>query len=109
MYKHLVISAPYLELPEEFSLLELLQFHFKFKKPISGTGFEEMMEIMYLGNQQNKYINQFSSGMKQRLKIGLCVFSDVPLILFDEPTSNLDQNGVEWYLNMVETYCQEKL
>lgn len=108
MYKHLVISAPYLELPEEFSLLELLQFHFKFKKPISGTGFEEMMEIMYLGNQQNKYINQFSSGMKQRLKIGLCVFSDVPLILFDEPTSNLDQNGVEWYLNMVETYCQEK-
>lgn len=108
IYKHLVISAPYLELPEEFSLLELLQFHFKFKNPISGVSFEDMMEIMYLENQQNKSISQFSSGMKQRLKIGLCVFSDVPLILFDEPTSNLDQKGVEWYLKMVEKYCEEK-
>ncbi|TVP52180.1 MAG: ATP-binding cassette domain-containing protein [Mongoliibacter sp.] len=108
LYKYLVISAPYLELPEEFTLLELLHFHFKFKNPIPGIGFSEMMEIMYLDNQQHKSISQFSSGMKQRLKIGLCVFSDVPLVLFDEPTSNLDQKGVEWYLNMVEAYCKEK-
>mgnify|MGYP005751537757 CR=1 FL=1 len=72
IYHHLVISAPYLELPEEFTLLELLKFHFKFKKPIQNWNFEQMMERMYLAEHQHKSINQFSSGMKQRLKIGLC-------------------------------------
>lgn len=104
IFNHLVISAPYLELPEEFRLLEMLQFHFKFKKPLNGMSYEEMMERMYLNEHQSKPINQFSSGMKQRLKLGLCFFSDVPLILLDEPTSNLDEKGVYWYLEMMGAF-----
>jgi ABC-type multidrug transport system ATPase subunit len=104
IFKYLVISAPYLELPEEFSLNELLTFHFKFKNSHANMGFEEMADIMNLKPQWNKSISQFSSGMKQRLKLGLCFFSDVPLILLDEPTSNLDLNGVNWYLEMIEKY-----
>ncbi len=103
-YKLLVISAPYLELPEEFNLQELLRFHFKFKKPLENLSHEKMMEIMYLKDHQNKPLNQYSSGMKQRLKIALCFFSDVPLILLDEPTSNLDQNGIQWYFEVVKQY-----
>ncbi|AFL86208.1 ABC-type multidrug transport system, ATPase component [Belliella baltica DSM 15883] len=108
IYKHLTISAPYLELPEEFTLLELLQFHFKFKKPVANSSFEQMMEIMYLENHQNKPISQFSSGMKQRLKLGLCFFSDVSLILLDEPASNLDEKGISWYLELVAKYGNNK-
>lgn len=108
IYKHLTISAPYLELPEEFSLLELLQFHFKFKKPVAELSYEKMMEIMYLENHQNKPISQFSSGMKQRLKLGLCFFSDVSLILLDEPASNLDEKGISWYLDLVANYGNNK-
>lgn len=108
VYKHLTISAPYLELPEEFTLIELLQFHFKFKNPVADLSFEKMMEIMYLENHQNKPISQFSSGMKQRLKLGLCFFSDVSLILLDEPASNLDEKGISWYLNLVTQFGDKK-
>ena len=104
IYNYLTISAPYLELPEEFSLAELLKFHFKFKEPISGFSFENMTDEMYLNGHENKPISQFSSGMKQRLKLGLCFFSQVPLILLDEPTSNLDQKGVDWYLDLIQRF-----
>jgi len=107
-YRHLAISAPYLELPEEFTLAEFLQFHFKFKKKLAGLSIETMLEKMYLQEHQNKQIQFFSSGMKQRLKLGICLFSDAPLLLLDEPTSNLDLRGVDWYLQMMEEFGQEK-
>lgn len=107
-YQHLTISAPYLELPEEFTLKELLQFHFKFKSKIKGLSIKEMTEIMYLENSINKQILYFSSGMKQRVKLGLCFFSDVPLLLLDEPVSNLDKRGIEWYHRLVEDYGSNK-
>lgn len=107
-YGLLAISAPYLELPEEFTLRELLAFHFKFKDKIEGVDLADMPKIMYLENSLNKQIQFFSSGMKQRLKLGLCFFSDVPLLLLDEPVSNLDQKGIRWYQDLVEEYGSRK-
>lgn len=103
-YKYLALSAPYLELPEEFSLHELIDFHFKFKRPLNQIQPKELIEILYLGQHSNKPVSQFSSGMKQRLKLGLTIFSDVPLILLDEPTSNLDKKGVAWYSDLIANY-----
>jgi ABC-type multidrug transport system ATPase subunit len=108
IYKYLVISAPYLELPEEFTLLEVLDFHFKFKRPLKGLTIPEMLELMYLKEHAHKVVSQFSSGMKQRLKLGLCFFSDVPLLLLDEPTSNLDKKGAAWYLEIVENFGKDR-
>jgi ABC-type multidrug transport system ATPase subunit len=108
IFKSLVISAPYMELPEEFTLLELLKFHFKFKIPSENLNLEEMMDILYLKPHQNKPISQFSSGMKQRLKLGLCFFSKNKLIFLDEPTSNLDEQGISWYLQLVKQFSKDK-
>lgn len=103
-YKYLSISAPYLELPEEFSLLELINFHFKFKSPLDQIQSRELVEILYLDQHLAKPVSQFSSGMKQRLKLGLALFSDVPLILLDEPTSNLDKKGIAWYTDLIKSH-----
>lgn len=103
-YKFLSISAPYLELPEEFNLLELINFHFKFKNPLNQIKPKELIEILYLDQHITKPVSHFSSGMKQRLKLGLALFSDVPLILLDEPTSNLDRKGIAWYSDLISTY-----
>ncbi|GHB42439.1 ABC transporter ATP-binding protein [Mongoliitalea lutea] len=108
IYQHLVISAPYLELPEEFTLQEVLGFHFKFKKAFKDLSIKKMIDIMYLSEHKNKTVSQFSSGMKQRLKLGLCFFSDVPLILLDEPSSNLDNKGCNWYLSLVDDFGRDR-
>ena len=108
-YKYLSISAPYLELPEEFTLLELIGFHFKFKNPLNQTQPKELIEILYLDQHLSKTVSQFSSGMKQRLKLGIALFSDVPLILLDEPTSNLDKKGVAWYLDLIQKYQNDRI
>jgi ABC-2 type transport system ATP-binding protein len=107
-YQLLAISAPYLELPEEFTLKELLDFHFKFKNKIAGLDISEIPKIMYLENSLHKQIQYFSSGMKQRLKLGLCFFSDVPLLLLDEPVSNLDHKGIQWYHDLANNFGGDK-
>lgn len=108
-YKYLAISAPYLELPEEFSLTELVDFHFKFKNPLNQIQAKELIEILYLDQHVAKPVSQFSSGMKQRLKLGIALFSDVPVILLDEPTSNLDKKGIAWYSDLIENFQKDRI
>ena len=108
-FSNLTFAAPYMELPEEFMLEELLKFHFKFKSPLNQISIEEMMEFMYLTPHKSKPVNHFSSGMKQRLKLGLAFFSDVPLVLLDEPTSNLDKKGIDWYLELVAKFSSKRI
>lgn len=107
-FRKVSFSAPYLELPEEFTLKEFLKFHFKFKPISHGLSISDLIQIMYLDKSVEKSISNFSSGMKQRLKLGICFLSDSPLLLLDEPTSNLDKEGVAWYQRLVETYSNEK-
>jgi len=109
VFKHLTFASPYMELVEEFTLDELLSFHFKFKKPLEGLGLQEIKELMQLEHVSKKQVKNFSSGMKQRLKLGLAFFSKSSLLILDEPTTNLDTSGVEWYLRQIEAYSSERL
>lgn len=97
IFRQVVLAAPYLELVEEFTLLEQLHFHFQFKKLKPGLNLSELPEKLWLEKALHKEIKYFSSGMKQRLKLGLAFFSDTPILLLDEPTSNLDRTGIDWY------------
>ncbi|MDL5045926.1 ATP-binding cassette domain-containing protein [Oscillatoria amoena NRMC-F 0135] len=108
-YRHLVIASPFLELIEEFTLQETVDFHFKMKKQAFIKHPEEIIEITGLGSSANKQLKFFSSGMKQRVKIALAVFSDVPVLMLDEPCTNFDAKGIDWYLNLVEQYTSQRL
>ncbi len=108
-YQYLDIITPYLEIIEEFTLREFLSFHFKFKELKVGYTLEEFVNKVYLENDLDKMIKNFSSGMKQRLKLGLAFFSQCPICFLDEPTSNLDVKGVDWYLENVAEAVSEKL
>lgn len=101
VYQHISLSAPYMELIEEFTLIEQIGFHFTHKDYLVGYDEHALMELLGLQNARNKQIRYFSSGMKQRLKLVLACCSDVPIVLLDEPTSNLDKHGVNWYLDLV--------
>ncbi|MEO6287159.1 MAG: ABC transporter ATP-binding protein [Dyadobacter sp.] len=108
-YKHIVIAAPYLELIEEFTLRELIEFHSKFKPFKNGMSFSDFEDFVQLAHASGKTIRHFSSGMKQRVKLGLAFLSDVPIIFLDEPTTNLDVQGINWYLERVTNYTQNQL
>jgi len=97
IFKYVTFAAPYLELIEEMTLTELLNFHLQFKNFSSNISVSDFIDIIRLPKAKNKTINFFSSGMKQRLKLGLALYSDCPFLILDEPSSNLDKEGFEWY------------
>ncbi len=108
-YQYQSVAAPYMELIEEYTLKELLDFHFSFKAPLASYSSKDILQAMYLENARHKYIKQFSSGMKQRLKLGLAFYADSPVLFLDEPGSNLDQQGIQWYRTEVQRALKEKL
>lgn len=109
VFEHLSLAAPYLELIEELTLRELIDFHFRFKKYRSGLDRDLLIDLMGLKRSEHKAIKHFSSGMKQRLKLALAFCSDTDMILLDEPASNLDQQGLEWYLSLVDKYSADRI
>lgn len=109
MYQYVSIAAPYLELVEEMTAHELLDFHRHFKPFIPGTTIEEILSAVALEKSAHKQIRYFSSGMKQRLKLAQAFYSDVPLLLLDEPCSNLDRSGIELYKDLCTGPGKNKL
>lgn len=109
VFKYASIATPYLELMEEFTMHEMLKFHASFKPYLKGVDIPTIIEILGLEKSKDKELKYFSSGMKQRVKLALAVLSDTPLVLLDEPTSNLDKNGIEWYCSLVEKYSKNRL
>jgi len=109
IYRYLIIVAPYLELIEEYTLKEFLAFHFRFKKLLPGKSVDDLIVESKLEDAKNKWIKNFSTGMKQRLKLSLAFFADAPIILLDEPSSNLDSQGKDWYLEQIQNINKEKL
>jgi ABC-type multidrug transport system ATPase subunit len=106
VYKYVSIATPYMDLIDEFTLHEMIAFHFKFKKPIDGNSVEDLITLLELDHARDKAIGNFSSGMKQRLKLGLAFSSDTPLLFLDEPLTNLDENSHKWYLAQLATARQ---
>ncbi len=109
IYQYLSLAAPYLELIEEFTLAEMIDFHFKFKAYKAGINKEIIIDLLAMPGSKNKMIRYFSSGMKQRLKLALAFCADTPMLMLDEPTSNLDAQGVDWYLSLVQKFAQNRL
>jgi len=108
-YQHLTFISPYLELIEEFTLLEFLKFHFQLKEFQTGFDIDSLLEFTYLQDARNKEIRNFSSGMKQRLKLSLAYCSNSEIVFLDEPTTNLDEKGVEWYNQGLKNHLNNRL
>jgi ABC-type multidrug transport system ATPase subunit len=109
VYRHIAFAAPYMELPEEFTLNEFLEFHFNFKSLMPGIKARAMGEFLQLKGAENKQIKNFSTGMKQRLKLGIAALADTPILLLDEPATNLDEKGMFWYRELVSTYSKDRI
>ena len=104
------LASPAMELPDEFSATDLFRLQEKvkpFRMVNAAVEFAEMAGFNQ--STMNKALGFYSSGMKQRLKLALAVFSDTPLLLLDEPLTNLDKTGEYFFQSLIEKHTSNRL
>ena len=109
VFRLLSVAAPYQELIEEMTLSEFLHFHKKFKPLLDNISVNDITSMISLETSANKQIRYFSSGMKQRVKLAQAFFSDTPVLLLDEPCTNLDEDGIQLYHRLIDKYTTNRI
>ena len=97
-FKHYIgFVSPYLNLYDEFTALENLQFLSRIRSatPQNSKRIKELLMLVGLWNRRDDMVSTFSSGMKQRLKYAFALLHNPAVLILDEPTSNLDAEGIE--------------
>ena len=107
VYQHISYSAPYIDVIEEMTLTEIIAFHSKFKPLSKGLTINDLIQLLNFKNAADKEIRFFSSGMKQRLKLALSICTESLTLLLDEPTTNLDAQGVVWYRDLMKQFSDK--
>lgn len=102
VYKFIHFVAPYNTVIEELTLLELFHLHQRLGLLTKYTSAKEWLARLDYTFNTDQQIKMYSSGMKQRVKLGLALLDDRPLILLDEPGSNLDSQGKNWLLRLLD-------
>ncbi|MGZ5189692.1 MAG: ABC transporter ATP-binding protein [Flavisolibacter sp.] len=108
-YKSITFCAPYMDVIEEMTLEEFFQFHNKFKSILNGFSIDKIISEIDLERAGSKQIRNFSSGMKQRVKLAQAILFDADIILLDEPCTNLDEKGIALYHSLINNYCKNRL
>ena len=109
VYRDVVFTAPYIDLIDDSTPPELSASYFSSKPIALNYSIHDLIVLSDLKKHQHKAIKSFSSGMKQRVKLITTLMSDCEIIILDEPTTNLDSKGVDWYLSLVEKVRNNKL
>ena len=102
IYRHVALAAPYMDLIDEFTLTEQLRFHFRLRQSRDNMNVPQLIEALGMEKASQKYIGNFSSGMKQRVKLGLALLTQADAIFLDEPGTNLDEKAFSWYLDRLK-------
>ena len=109
IYKYISYVAPYVSLIDALSLREMIQHHYQFKSYPAGMNYQLILAKLNIPADEDQIISEFSSGMKQRLKLGINIISKSPILLLDEPTSTLDQDSKSWYTNLLSENNRDKV
>lgn len=104
VFEHTALAAPYLEVIEEMTLAEFLSFHEGFKPWRPGITTDIIIRELGLEASRGKQIRNFSSGMKQRVKLAQAIFSDTSTLLLDEPCTNFDSAGYALYDHLIAAH-----
>jgi ABC-type multidrug transport system ATPase subunit len=126
VYAQLTYAAPYVELIEEYTLTEHFEILLKNNYLPASVTLAILEDFIELHPGKFKQIKNYSSGMRQKIKLGFALLSDRPVLLLDEPTTNFDEQAKNWFFNRLEQqrhkliivasneakeieFCQEKI
>lgn len=108
-FQHISLCAPGMELPEELTLSEFLDFHFQFRPPLQGLSKTDILQLTGLEKAADKALSDFSSGMKQRVKLAQALMCEGGILMLDEPCTNLDDAGVLQYRQWISRFATGRL
>ena len=109
VFNFLNFTGPYVELIEELTVLEHIQFHIQFKSLFPGWDIKSFLDRCQLKEHRHKVVQHLSSGLMQRLKLGLCMLSESRILMMDEPTSYLDEKGKSWFKSIFQECSNQRL
>lgn len=79
--------------------------HMQFLDRVHGvTHGAELLDRVGLTAAATRLAGQYSTGMKMRLKLAICLSSSPDLILLDEPTASLDGEGIALVQGVVRAH-----
>ena len=107
-YQHLSWTGPSVALFEDFTLTEQLAIHFRFKESLVPD-LHEMIDLLNLQAHKDKKLRYYSSGMLQRVKVGMALFTRSNLLLLDEPTSFMDEANATYALQLIERFRKDRI
>lgn len=109
IFRHVSVCSPFLELYEDYTVQEHFRFHARLQHMRHGLNENRFVELLQLNNIRNKPLRNYSSGMRQRVKLALAILSDTPILMLDEPCTNLDRNAIQWYQQLLTTHAEDRL
>jgi len=96
IYHHVGLVGPYLELYEELTAMENMLFFARMQRvPNAEDKIISLLSQMNLAGREDDEVRTYSSGMRQRLKYAFALLTDPQVLILDEPTSNLDSDGID--------------
>jgi heme exporter protein A len=103
LHNHIGLVSPYLVLYDEFTAYENLNYFSEIRGiPFNKGRVDDLLNKFLLFNRKEDLVKTYSSGMKQRLKFIFALMHSPQLIILDEPTSNLDDEGKEVVYELVK-------
>jgi heme exporter protein A len=110
LHDHIGFVSPYLVLYEEFSAWENLEIFAKIRGIIlDEERVKKYMEEFLIYDRRNDLVKTYSSGMKQRLKFVFALMHLPQVLIFDEPTSNLDEEGKKVVYNIIQNEGKDRI
>ena len=110
IYKYVGLVGPYLEMYEDLTAYENLKFFAKMRDLNDpDPKIAKLMELMSLSGRENDLVRTYSSGMKQRLKYVFALLAEPEILILDEPTSNLDEQGIAVVYQIMEEYKKDRI